>query len=192
MSSSSSLTPAVRVGFIGAGNMASALIRGMLERGVVPASSISVSSPSGAAALAPLGVHCTRDNAEVAQNSDVLILAVKPFMMEPVLKGLAGSDPTGSGAGAPPMIDRRRTVIVSIAAGTTIETITGLLHGTPSGLPPWRILRVMPNTPAQVLQGASAMCLGGDATEGDGALVKRLFEAVGVVQVVKESHMDGE
>lgn len=76
---------------------------------------------------------------------------------------------------------------IDFARQPTFATALQLLGNSTA----WHLLRVMPNTPAQVLAGASAMCLGEHATAEDAAVVKTLFEAIGIVQVVKETHMDG-
>ena len=166
----------VRVGFIGAGNMATALIRGLVSQGTVDPKSVWVSSPSGPRKnIIDTGVNVTRDNAEVARNADVLILSVKPYVMSAALASIAGSlKPT--------------TLLVSIAAGISIAQMTTSLSAGGA----WRIIRVMPNTPAAIGHGASALCLGALASAADADLVTRLFEAVGTVEVVGEAMMDGE
>lgn len=166
-----------RVGFIGAGNMATALVRGLVGQGMLPPSSIWVSSPSGPRkAVVETGVHCCKDNATVAQNSDVIILAVKPYVMQAALESMRGDL-------------RPSTLVVSVAAGISIAQLQGMLssNGGPHG---WRIIRVMPNTPAAIGEGASAMCLGGLASKADADVVSRLFSAVGSVDVVSEPQMD--
>lgn len=170
----------LRLGFIGAGNMASALVRGLLAQGTVSAGCVWVASPSGPRrAIAETGVHCTRDNAEVCRNVDVLILAVKPYVMSAALEGIrAALRPT--------------TLVISVAAGISIAQLTGMLSGSPGGGgSPWRIIRVMPNTPAAIGHGASAICLGSYAKPSDADLATRLFQAVGTVEVVGEAMMDG-
>lgn len=175
-----SLVPAsnreVRVGFIGAGNMATALIRGLVSQGTVDPRSVWVSSPSGPRrAVSDTGVNCTRDNGEVARNVDVLVLAVKPYVMSAAIASVAKDL-------------RPTTLIVSIAAGISIAQLTSSLGAGGA----WRVIRVMPNTPAAIGQGASAMCLGALASSSDADLVTKLFQAVGTVEVVGEAMMDGE
>jgi pyrroline-5-carboxylate reductase len=166
------------LGFIGAGNMSTALVRGLVAQGMVEPDRIWVSSPSGPRKpIAEVGVRCTRDNATVAANADVLILAVKPYMMAAALDSMRGEI-------------RPSTLVVSVAAGCSISQLSSMLSsgGGPSG---WRIVRVMPNTPAAIGQGAAAMCLGALATPADADVVTRLFSAVGTVEVVSEAMMDG-
>lgn len=171
-----------RIGFIGAGNMASALIRGMLARHVTSPASIFVSSPSGPKdAVKGLGVHCTTDNTVVVRNCDVLILCVKPFIVPGVMREIARE-----------LTEQKRHLIISVAAGVTMEQIVGLLHSDGGAAPraDVRISRVMPNTPSSVGQGASAVCFNDVCTPDDATLVKSLFSALGTVEAVKEMHMD--
>ncbi|RUL87232.1 pyrroline-5-carboxylate reductase [Tautonia sociabilis] len=171
MSALSSL-PEPRWGFIGAGKMASALIRGMIRAGSVSPSAILASDPSPEArnALAADGVTTSPSNAEVALGSDVLVLAVKPQAMTEALAGL-----DGGGAGK---------LVISVAAGVPLARL-GAGIGTGA-----RLVRVMPNTPALVGEGASAYCLGPGVTEADEALVLRLLRSVGIARRVPESLMD--
>jgi len=168
----------LRLGFIGAGNMAMALVRGLLAQGTVSAGCVWVASPSGPRrAIVETGVHCTRDNAEVCRNVDVLILAVKPYVMSAALEGMRAAL-------------RPSTLIISVAAGISIAQLTAMLSA--GAAMPWRIIRVMPNTPSAIGHGASALCLGSYAKPTDAELATRLFQAVGTVEVVGEAMMDGE
>ena len=168
----------IRLGVIGAGNIASAIIRGLVSQGIVSPSNVWVSSPSGPRRpISDQGVRCTRDNVEVARNADVLILAVKPYVMSTACESIRGAL-------------KPSTLVVSIAAGISLAQLSGML-GAPAGGGAWRIIRVMPNPPASIGAGASAMCLGGFCTPADAELVTRLFQAVGTVDVVAEAMMDG-
>jgi pyrroline-5-carboxylate reductase len=203
-----SLLGARSVGFIGAGNMATALVQGLLARGLCAPAQLRVSSPSGPSrALQALGVHCGTDNRAVAAASDVLVLAVKPFKLAEVVAALAAAPAGAAGAFRP------GCVLVSIASGVSTSTLQAMLakagyfadaaavqqakiydtfaaNAYVARNPCPRVLRVMPNTPAQVLAGASAMCPGARSERADLALVRELFEAVGAVQQVEEKHMD--
>ena len=103
------------------------------------------------------------------------MLAVKPYVMSTAIESIRGSL-------------KSSTLVVSVAAGISIAQLSSMLTSCGSG---WRIIRVMPNTPAAIGQGASAMCLGGLAKAADAELASRLFQAVGIVEVVGESMMDG-
>ena len=165
----------VRLGVIGAGNMATALVRGLCSDGTVDPAAVWVSSPSGPRrAVADTGVNCTRDNAEVARHADVLILAVKPYVMASAVASIAAAL-------------RPSTLIISVAAGISVAQLSAMLGAGGA----WRIVRVMPNTPAAIGQGASAMCLGSLATAADADVASRLFQAVGTVEMVGEAMMDG-
>ncbi len=158
------------IGFIGGGNMAEAMIKGMTAKGM---KDIMVSEPRedrrqelGAA----YGVSATPSNLEVVSASDILILAVKPQSMGAVLEEIA------------PAIDEEKTV-VSIAAGITLDYLGSRLKTE-------RLIRVMPNTPALVQEGMSVMSLCG-CFYGPGLdTVKTILMSVGRVLVLPEKMMD--
>ncbi len=163
----------VRWGFIGAGKMATAMIRGMIRVGT-PTESISASDPLAsirAALAAETGVATFDTNRAVVAQSDVLVLAVKPQLMAAVLAELR------------PAIGPEH-LVVSIAAGVPLSA---LAHGLGEGR---RIVRVMPNTPALVGEGAAAYCLGPAVRPGDDEIVRGCLEAVGLAYLVPESLLD--
>ncbi len=165
---------APRWGFIGSGKMAGALIRGLLRAGTARPEDVTASDPIAAAreALAvETGITALDSNIEVARRSDVLVLAVKPQSMPQVLEELQ------------PVVTSEHLVI-SIAAGVNLDTLD-------SGLgPDCRLVRVMPNTPALVGEGASGYCLGQNATADDEALVRACLGAVGRACRVPETLLD--
>lgn len=162
------------IGFVGAGNMAEALIRGLLNGGHVDASKISASGPR-AERMTELserfGIHTTTDNREVVARSGILVLSVKPQIMRRVLTEIADSI-------------REDVLIISIAAGVPISTIESRLRREV------RIIRAMPNTPALVDAGATAIARGAHATADDVTLATRIFDAVGITVVLDEIHLD--
>ncbi len=161
-----------RTGFIGGGNMAEAIIKGLLAGGV-PAGELAVSEPSEPRRklLADrYGIKAINDNQALIQMSDTIILAVKPQVAGQVLGSV--------GAG---FVDK---LFISIMAGVKSAAIEGLL-GTGA-----RVVRVMPNTPALVLSGASALSRGYNATEDDLILARRIFDLVGTTCVVDEKLLD--
>jgi pyrroline-5-carboxylate reductase len=163
-----------RWGFIGSGKMATALVKGMLRAGIATAESISASDPLPAARTSlqsDTGIAAFDSNLAVAGRSDVLVLAVKPQSMRHVLHELR------------PAVTAEHLVI-SIAAGTTIASIDeGLgLSG--------RLVRVMPNTPALLGEGASAYAMGPRTVPEDEAIVKGCLESVGRAVRVPESSLD--
>lgn len=163
-----------RLGFIGAGRMATALASGFVSAGLVEKAQIVASDPVAGARDAfaeATGGRIAADNRQVTSEADVLFLAVKPQQMCQVLSELHGN----VGAGH---------LVVSIAAGTRLETLSKGLGEGP------RIVRVMPNTPCLVGESASAYCLGPGACEADGRLVGELLGAVGTAYELDEKLMD--
>ncbi len=162
------------IGFVGAGNMAEALIRGLLKGGHVDAANISASGPRTERVeelREKFAIHTTTDNREVVARSGILVLSVKPQIMRRVLTEIADSL-------------RDDVLVISIAAGVPISTIEARLRREV------RIIRAMPNTPALVDAGATAIARGVHATENDVALAKRIFDAVGITVVLEETHLD--
>ena len=163
-----------RVGFLGAGRMASALARGWIAAGLTTADRVLASDPMPAARDAFSGGGSMRaipDNREVVAHGDLLVLAVKPQSMKALMEEVR-----------PHLTDRH--LIVSIAAGVSLRQLA-------EGLGPRRrLVRVMPNTPCLVGASASAYTPGDAATADDAALVERLLKAVGVAFRVPESLLD--
>jgi pyrroline-5-carboxylate reductase len=167
-----------RIAFIGAGNMASALIHGLSSSGVAAREQI-VATDVRAEALAELharhGIATTLDNRSAASAADLLVLCVKPQVLPAVLGELRGH--LGEAA-----------LVVSIAAGVPTAVIErGLAAEGRAGV---RVVRAMPNTPALVLAGATAIAPGSAATAADLALARALFASVGVVEEVQEPLLD--
>jgi pyrroline-5-carboxylate reductase len=163
-----------RWGFIGSGAMATALIKGMLRAGIAPVDSIRSSDPLPAARArleGETGVTVYDSNVPVVQQSDVVVLAVKPQSMRQVL------------ANVRPVVSVEH-LIVSIAAGITIASIT---QGLKAGV---RIVRVMPNTPALIGEGASAYSLGPGVRPDDERVVKAFLDSVGKTVCVAEHLLD--
>jgi pyrroline-5-carboxylate reductase len=162
------------VGFIGAGNMAEALIRGLLEAGLVTAERLVAADIHEARRRQiheRYGVQTVADGREAAAKASILILAVKPQDMEAALRSIAAS------------VDQSKTII-SIAAGTPIAFIAERLPAKA------KIVRVMPNAPALVLAGAAAIARGEHATAEELQIVETIFSAVGKAVVVEEKHLD--
>lgn len=162
-----------RIGFIGAGQMATALGQGLVKAGLIEPAGLVASDPAPEARerfVAATGGAVAKDNLGVVQQADVIWLAVKPQQMAAVLAELRGR--------------LQGKLVISIAAGIRLGQIAEGLGRGP------RLVRVMPNTPCLVGQGAAAYCLGPDATADDGRLVQRLLEAVGVACQVDEKLMD--
>jgi pyrroline-5-carboxylate reductase len=163
-----------RIGFIGAGNMASALLRGWLQAQRVTPEQIRISDVDRArreACAQSHGVLVAASNPELCAWASVVVLAVKPQSLAGVLRECATSL-------------RPDALVISIAAGMRTSTIdAGLGNRT-------RIVRAMPNTPALAGAGATALCAGPRATPADLDFVRSLFDAVGRSVVVDETQMD--
>lgn len=163
-----------RIVFIGVGNMAEALVRGLLDSGTCRVGQLRVADirPERLAYFADTyGVDGTASNADAASAADVIVLAVKPQVVGEALAGLRGAlDPAA--------------LVISIAAGIAAARIEQGLGGTP------RVIRVMPNTPSLVGAGAAAIAPGTHAGEEDLALAECLMAAVGIVERVAEADLD--
>ncbi|SIO61962.1 pyrroline-5-carboxylate reductase [Singulisphaera sp. GP187] len=167
-------TTPLRWGFIGAGKMATALIRGMLRAGIATPETIFASDPieSARAWIAQeTGITVCATNEQVARQSDVLILAVKPQSMSEVLQTLRATVTPDH-------------LLISIAAGVSLGTLAAGLGADR------RLARVMPNTPALVGAGAAGYCLGPGARESDDQVVRSCLESVGLAYRVPETLLD--
>jgi pyrroline-5-carboxylate reductase len=158
------------IGFIGGGNMAEALIKGITGEGM---KDIMVSEPREERARElerNYGIRATRSNSELVASCSIIILAVKPQSMDAVLEEIA------------PGIDDRKTV-VSIAAGITLSHLQSKLKTD-------KIVRVMPNTPALVQEGMSVMSLCECFTGTEINIVRSILMSVGKVMALPEKQMD--
>ncbi|PLX69837.1 MAG: pyrroline-5-carboxylate reductase [Denitrovibrio sp.] len=162
-----------KIGFIGAGNMAEALCKGMLSAaGPLDIAVSDLNTIRLDVFRNQYGVEgISKDNKKVVEFADVIILAVKPQIIPEILKDVKDLI-TGD------------KLIVSIAAGVTTETIESLIY---DGV---RVVRVMPNTPALVGLGASGICKGAHATSDDIDLVETMMNTIGSCVVVGEDRMD--
>jgi pyrroline-5-carboxylate reductase len=158
------------IGFIGGGNMAEALIKGMVQAGM---KDIIVSEPREdrrAYLEKTYGAKTTSDNTEVVKQSAIVILAVKPQNMDDVTSEIA------------PFITGEK-LVVSIAAGITLPYLTSRLATS-------KIVRVMPNTPALVQEGMSVLSMCECIHDKEMAIVRGIFMSVGKVLVLPEKYMD--
>jgi pyrroline-5-carboxylate reductase len=157
---------------LGSGKMGTALLRGIVSRGLCTPADIIISDPveaaRHAAADAIPGIRIAGDNHEAAATADAVLVCVKPYGVVPLLTSLQGLPPK---------------LIISIAAGVTLADME-------RAAPNHRIIRVMPNTPALVGKGASAFTPGHLATEADIATTTDILGAVGTVSRVTEPLLD--
>jgi pyrroline-5-carboxylate reductase len=163
-----------KISIIGGGKMGEVLAKGITANKLVPAADVVVADVLKQRLnhlKGKYGVAVTENNLQAVKAADIVILAVKPQSMAEVLAPL---DKT---------IDKTKLVI-SIAAGIPIRFIEGYLKKAA------RIIRVMPNTPALVGEGAAALAPGGNATDEDMAMARHIFDSVGLSVVVKEDLLD--
>ncbi len=161
------------IGFIGAGNMASAIIGGMLSQKVTAPENISVFDLSAekCSAMVQKGLKAASNIHDLVEQSDMVFLAVKPQNYAEVL------------AEAAPAMTAEK-LVVTIAAGISSDYIQKAVGF------PCKVVRAMPNTPLLLGEGATALCQCPPATDREFALVRRIFEAAGVVEVLPESLMN--
>ena len=167
-----------KLGFIGGGNMAEAMIKGLLSASFIEAKNIFVSEPSEAkrdTLHAEYKIKVSADNRELVKKCDILILAVKPQIFQEVLVDICS------------LVDSDKLVI-SIAAGVPIAIIDDALRGDKNKK--FSIVRTMPNTPALVQEGVTAIASGKHVNKTDVKIAHRIFEAVGRTVDVEEDQLD--
>ena len=162
------------IGFIGAGNMATALISGLINSDQ-SATKIIASSPEQEhleKLSKDFGIKTTNNNLEIVDNSDIVILAVKPNIVQAVIDEIKD------------VATDKDILIISIAAGVKIEKIESQLGS------PMRVIRAMPNTPASIMEGVTAICANSNAQSNDIENAKLLFECVGKITHINEKDID--
>ncbi len=162
----------MKIGFIGTGNMASAIITGMIKSGKYEVNDI-IAFDLDTKKLNELsekyGIKKAKNNVEVAELSDVLILAVKPIFYSSVIDEIK---------------DKGNAIVVSLTPGLSIKYLESLFDREV------KIVRTMPNTPALVGEGMTAYCKGTNVSDEEVAVVVELFEGVGKCSFVEERLMD--
>ncbi|XP_014262431.1 pyrroline-5-carboxylate reductase 1, mitochondrial-like [Cimex lectularius] len=165
----------MNIGFIGGGRLAQALLKGFLAAGITKGSNVTAScAPEdkfSVDGLNKIGAVIEFNNKVVVNKSDLTIIAVKPNIMPLVLKEIQDTVTP-------------KNLILSVAMGVTLEQIENALPKET------RVIRVMPNTPALVMSGATVFAKGKKATEADGNTTKRLFDSVGICEEVPEYLFD--
>lgn len=161
------------IAILGAGNLGSALLRGLLDAGV-PANQLRATdaNPERAAQLrAELGIAVDANNRDAARSADITILAVKPHLVAPVVHDIADALPTGA-------------ALVSLAAAIRISVIEAALQRQ------YAVFRVMPNIAMTVRASASSICANQHATPQHWEAVQAIFAAVGTATRTEEKQMD--
>lgn len=166
----------IKIGFIGGGNMATSLIGGLIANGDVPPKNISLFEPNSdrlTELVNKFGISPADGNESLAETCDVLVIAVKPQIMNKVLEPLAGS------------FKNNNPLIVSVAAGILVNSIEKWLD---QELP---VVRVMPNTPALIGKGAAGLFANTRVSAEQRALTTQMMKSIGVASWVKsESDID--
>jgi len=163
-----------KIGFLGSGNMAEAIIKGVVQSGIFSAKDIissDIIEDRRRLLNDSYGISITSDNINLVSRVEIIVLAVKPQIIESVLEEIAE------------VVDTSKLVI-SIAAGITMKHVESKLKAES------RVIRVMPNAPALIGEGATAISPGSSVTEDDLDVAKKVFDAVGRTVVVEEKYMD--
>lgn len=159
-----------KIGFIGAGNMAEALIKGLISSGLFKAGQIlirDIAKKRVSHIKSTYKVKVASDNKQLAEKSDLIVLAVKPNHISKVVREIEECVTS-------------KKVLISIAAGTQTSSISNLLKKKS------KIVRVMPNTPALVLSGASVFYCNENVTSREKNRVKKILESVGLALMVED------
>ena len=157
----------MKLGFIGAGNMAKAMIGGILKNNIFKPEEVIASDlyePGLRQAKESLGIHVTTDNKEVARTAEVLVLSVKPQFYDAVIT--------------------ETQIIVTIAPGKTLEYLAGAFAK------PVKLVRTMPNTPALVGEGITGVCHNDLVTKEELDYICNILSGFGMAQVLSENLMD--
>ncbi len=163
-----------KIGFIGSGNMAKAMIGGIVKSKLVDSNNV-IASDLNELVLENVkneyGINVTTNSKEVVKFSDIVIVAVKPNVYDIVLEGVKE------------LIDNEK-IIVTIAAGKTIESIENVIGNDK------KVIRTMPNTPALVNEGMSALCKNKNITDEELNIVKEIFNSFGKAEILNEYLID--
>ncbi len=161
-----------KIGFIGLGRMASAIINGIITSGFMPRENIlgyDVNKDTAKYASKNLGIETVSDIVELMAKSSVVLLATKPFVVKEVLDEIKDKV--------------RNHLIISILAGVSLKVYENALPNT-------RVVRVMPNTPALIAEGMSAVCKGAYAHDYDAEFVYNMFSKLGKAIYIEEKDID--
>lgn len=164
----------MKLGFIGCGNMASAMMQGIISNGILDAKDIigaDVYAPSRERAQTELGIEVTESNKKVVEQVDAFVLSIKPQFYEAVIEEIKDSVKEGQ-------------LIITLAPGKTLGWLEEKFGKAV------KVVRTMPNTPAMVLEGMTAACPNSYVTEEELELVLGILRAFGDAEVVPEKLMD--
>lgn len=160
-----------KIGFIGAGNMGGAIAKGLIASGAVSSRNISVTdlSMEKTSEFEKIGCIIYENTIDLCENSDIVVLAVKPNAFTTVLKDLRAIT---------------TPLYISIAAGIEIDYIKSFFDEDV------KVARVMPNTPALIGEGATVISVKEPVTQQDLSIVCEIFESIGIVEVMSEGYMN--
>lgn len=164
----------MKIGFIGCGNMATSIIKGIIRKQIIDAENIIASAKTKATldrVQKELGVKVSTDNLEVTENSDILVLAVKTQYYPEVIAQIKD-------------VVRKEQIVISIAPGKTLDWLQEQFGGSV------RLVRTMPNTPALVGEGMTGACRNEYVTDEDYATVLQILGSFGEVETIPENLMD--
>ena len=164
----------MKLGFIGTGNMASAIMGGIIKNQIIPAEEIigaDLFAPGRERAKAQFGIHVTDSNKEVVEKADVIVLSVKPQFYADVIQEIKD-------------LIRADQIVITIAPGKTLAWLAEQFGKDV------KLVRTMPNTPAMVGAGMTAACPNEHMTEEETAYVRTLLESFSRVEIVPERLMD--
>ena len=161
------------IGFIGCGNMGKAMVEGIMKADLVDGDHMIVSNrhPEKLAELSKTYDCYISDNESVAENSDIIFLAVKPYMYQGVIEKIKD-------------LVKEDAMIVNIAAGISNQDVIDMFEREV------KTVKAMPNTPAMVGEAMSALAFGANCTEDDKEEIKEIFESFGKCREVEEHLMD--
>jgi len=161
-----------KICFIGCGNMSGAILRGILKSGRVLPEEVTAYDihPPAMESVAALGVNIAKDELSACEPAGMILLGVKPLHVAGVIEKIK------------PALNNK--ALISVAAGISLKKLRELAG------PGTRLLRVMPNTPSLVLEGATVFCAETDLTKEELAAAKAYFEAAGIVEILPEAMID--
>jgi len=166
------------IAVIGIGNMGGAIARGLYSKKVVEPSQLVCTARTDktldAAAKAIPGVIVTKDNAKAAEMADIIIFAVKPWLLEEIARPIAEK------------VDLSNKLVISVAAGIGLDRLTGIFTGPDGNIP--HVAYLIPNIATEVGSGVSVWC-GRNLSDKDKTSIKDLFGAIGLVKEIDEKQM---
>lgn len=164
----------MKLGFIGTGNMATAMMGGIIKNNIVPAQEIigaDLFAPGRERVKESLGIHVTDSNQEVVEKAEIIVLSVKPQFYESVISEIKGSV-------------KENQMIITIAPGKTLAWLEEKFGK------PVKIVRTMPNTPAMVGEGMTAACCNSYVSEEEKSRAIEILQGFGRVEIISEHLMD--